>query len=184
MTVACASEAFHNVARPLAGGDRYRIARPLRKSTCQWRPAACAGGRLNGQNSAFAADAFSRRQDGLLLAELVSPTPGPETSSPPRSAGSYRPFSKESGGKAINMHESFVFSEEKVCRAPTSRTTWLASARARFVALLKSCADYCAAAAAYDDLSRLSDGELKHRGLSRDVLVRDLSAWRDRGSGN
>ena len=81
------------------------------------------------------------------------------------------------------MHESFVFSDEKVCRAPMSRTAWLASARARLVALLKRCADYCAAAAAYDDLSRLSDGELKHRGLSRDVLVRDLSAWRDRGSG-
>jgi len=42
---------------------------------------------------------------------------------------------------------------------------------------LKTCADHYAAAAAYDDLSRLSDVELGHRGLSRDVLARDLRDW-------
>jgi hypothetical protein len=42
------------------------------------------------------------------------------------------------------------------------------------VAWAKDCADYHAAAAAYDHLSRLSDTELKHRGLSRDIVARDL----------
>jgi hypothetical protein len=40
---------------------------------------------------------------------------------------------------------------------------------------LKDCADKYAAATAYENLSRLSDKELEHRGLSRDVLSRDLS---------
>ena len=40
---------------------------------------------------------------------------------------------------------------------------------------LKDCADNYAAAIAYENLSRLSDTELKHRGLSRDVLSRDLN---------
>ena len=49
---------------------------------------------------------------------------------------------------------------------------WLAAGLARW---LQDCADRYAAAAAYEDLSRLSDAELKHRGLSRDILARDLS---------
>jgi hypothetical protein len=48
----------------------------------------------------------------------------------------------------------------------------------------KTCADSYAAAAIYDDLSRLSDTQLKHRGLSRDILARDLSGWRERGPGD
>jgi hypothetical protein len=39
---------------------------------------------------------------------------------------------------------------------------------------VRDCADHYAAAAAYEHLSRLSDAELKHRGLSRGILVRDL----------
>jgi hypothetical protein len=39
---------------------------------------------------------------------------------------------------------------------------------------MKNCADNYAAATAYDSLSRLSDTQLKHRGLSRDILARDL----------
>jgi hypothetical protein len=40
---------------------------------------------------------------------------------------------------------------------------------------LKDCADNYAAATIYENLSRLSDTELKHRGLSRDLLSRDLN---------
>jgi hypothetical protein len=47
----------------------------------------------------------------------------------------------------------------------------------RLVQWLQGCADNYAAAAAYEDLSRLSDVELRHRSLSRDVLARDLSKW-------
>jgi hypothetical protein len=44
----------------------------------------------------------------------------------------------------------------------------------KLVEWLKGCAEAYAAAAAYENLSRLSDGELRRRGLSRDVLARDL----------
>ena len=45
----------------------------------------------------------------------------------------------------------------------------------------RTCVDYWAAAAAYDDLSRLSDTQLKHRGLSRDIIARDLNDCYDGG---
>ena len=54
----------------------------------------------------------------------------------------------------------------------------------RFAAWVRNCADRYAAAAAYDDLSRLSDMELKHRELSRDILARDLIQGRDRDPSN
>jgi hypothetical protein len=47
----------------------------------------------------------------------------------------------------------------------------------QLAAWVRTCANHYAAAVAYDDLSRLSDMELKHRGLSRDVLARDLGEW-------
>lgn len=47
----------------------------------------------------------------------------------------------------------------------------------RLMQWLKRCADNYAAAATYEDLSRLSDVELRHRSLSRDVLARDLGKW-------
>jgi hypothetical protein len=45
---------------------------------------------------------------------------------------------------------------------------------------MTTCADYYAAAARYEELSRLSDGELERRGLSRDRLARDLCEAADR----
>lgn len=42
-------------------------------------------------------------------------------------------------------------------------------------AWLGSCADAYAAASLYENLSRLSDVELRRRGLGRDVLTRDVS---------
>jgi hypothetical protein len=41
-------------------------------------------------------------------------------------------------------------------------------------AWMRSCADYWAAAAMYDSLSRLSDPELSKRGLSRATLAQDV----------
>ena len=80
----------------------------------------------------------------------------------------------------MNMHEAFSPSEAEssnvTAPTPTSR---LRSTSARFVAWVKTCADHYAAAAAYEDLSRLSDAQLHHRGLSRDILARDLSAGRE-----
>jgi hypothetical protein len=52
---------------------------------------------------------------------------------------------------------------------------------ARFlVTWANSCADYYAAAAMYDQLSKLSNAELHQRGLSRDTLARDLCQSCDR----
>ena len=49
-----------------------------------------------------------------------------------------------------------------------------------FIAWLNACADYYAAAAIYEQLSKLSDAELRRRGLSRDALSRDVFQSCDR----
>ena len=52
---------------------------------------------------------------------------------------------------------------------------------ARFVTTwANSCADYYAAAAMYEQLSKLSNAELNKRGLSRDTLAQDLCQSCDR----
>jgi hypothetical protein len=45
---------------------------------------------------------------------------------------------------------------------------------------VEACADYYAASAMYEELSRLSDAELKRRGLTRETLARDICAANDR----
>ena len=80
----------------------------------------------------------------------------------------------------MNMHESFVSNQEMP--SPTillARSTWFGQWRSGLRSWLKRCAESYAAAVAYDNLSRLSDAELNHRGLSRDILARDLAAGRD-----
>jgi hypothetical protein len=85
----------------------------------------------------------------------------------------------------MNMHERFATAEVMRSRAGTPlRLSWLGLLRARLASWMKTCADHYAAAAAYDDLSRLSDTQLKHRGLSRDILARDLSVCLGRASRN
>ena len=80
----------------------------------------------------------------------------------------------------MNMHERFATTELMMSGAGASpRPSRLGLLRARLASWVKTCADYYAAAAAYDDLSRLSDTQLEHRGLSRDILARDLSRWCD-----
>lgn len=49
-----------------------------------------------------------------------------------------------------------------------------------FITWVNSCADHYAAAAMYEQLSRLSNAELYKRGLSRDTLARDVCRPRDR----
>jgi hypothetical protein len=80
----------------------------------------------------------------------------------------------------MNMHESFVSSQEMLSPATVpARSAWFGRLRSALRTWLKRCAVNYAAAASYEDLSRLSDAELNHRGLSRDILVRDLTAERD-----
>ena len=85
----------------------------------------------------------------------------------------------------MNMHERFATTELMVSGAGApSRPSWLGLLRVRLASWVRTCADHYAAAAAYDDLSRLSDTQLKHRGLSRDILARDVSGWRRQTSSN
>jgi hypothetical protein len=75
----------------------------------------------------------------------------------------------------MNMHEKFAPSEgvaSNAAAAPT-RSTWR-TLLLSLAAWVERCADHYAAAAVYKELSRLSDAELKRRGLSRDILARDL----------
>jgi|GEM_PF-3247075 len=75
----------------------------------------------------------------------------------------------------MNMHERFGPSEEVTYSATAlPRSSWPGLLAVRLRAWMKNWADNYATAAAYDNLSRLSDTQLKHRGLSRDILARDL----------
>lgn len=52
--------------------------------------------------------------------------------------------------------------------------TSLASLWSGLAAWVRACGDAYVASAIYEDLSRLSDAELKRRGLSRENLARDV----------
>jgi hypothetical protein len=54
-----------------------------------------------------------------------------------------------------------------LAKSVSSISRWIASS-------IKVMADHYAAAARYEDLSRLSDAELRRRGLSRLTLARDV----------
>lgn len=58
----------------------------------------------------------------------------------------------------------------------------LQSLRRYIAEFLATCADYNAAAAIYEELSGLSDDELRRRGLSRATLGRDICEALDRMS--
>ena len=71
--------------------------------------------------------------------------------------------------------------------APAARATvalpplrLLQAMSVRLMAWAKTCSDYYAAAALYDQLSALSEAELTRRGLSRATLARDVCAAYDR----
>jgi hypothetical protein len=85
----------------------------------------------------------------------------------------------------MNMHESFDSTQERefARTAVPARSSGLGMLCSGLAARLKKWIDNYADAVVYEKLSRLSDTELKHRGLSRDTLARDLSAERDRVSG-
>ena len=58
---------------------------------------------------------------------------------------------------------------------------FLMSIGQRIGAYASACADYWSAATVYEDLRRLSDAELRRRGLSRDSLGRDVFAACEQG---
>ena len=57
----------------------------------------------------------------------------------------------------------------------------VANLRTRAAAWLRTCADYHAASAIYENLAGLSDAELHRRGLSRDTIAREAINVCNRG---
>jgi len=84
----------------------------------------------------------------------------------------------------MTMHSTFsptdtAFSSSTA--APLS--DWIRLAGQRIVTWANTCADYYAAAAMYEQLSKLSNAELHKRGLSRETLARDVCGSCDRAVG-
>ena len=76
----------------------------------------------------------------------------------------------------MNTQEIVAPAEEMMSRATGVAGPAWSDWRANLTAWLNRCADKWAAVVAYEQLSRLSDAQLEHRGLRRDCLARDLSA--------
>jgi hypothetical protein len=76
------------------------------------------------------------------------------------------------GLSAMTMHETF--SPTDTAASSGALSNWLRLAGQRIVTWVTTCADYYAAAAMYEQLSRLSNAELHKRGLSRDTVARDV----------
>ena len=74
----------------------------------------------------------------------------------------------------MNMHQHIQLRVIEAQQKAPSRSSILRRWATTFAAWMKRCADRYSAVCAYEDLSRLSDAELRHLGLSRDVLARDL----------
>lgn len=74
----------------------------------------------------------------------------------------------------MNMHEKFVTTDlVHFARLRPRQSAWRGLCH-RLATWVKNHADRYAAAAAYEELSSLSDAELRHRSLTRDILARDL----------
>jgi len=74
----------------------------------------------------------------------------------------------------MNMHVRFVASElARPDRLRPQLSAWRKLCQ-RLATWVKNFADRYSAAAAYEVLSNLSDAELRHLSLSRDILARDL----------
>jgi hypothetical protein len=69
---------------------------------------------------------------------------------------------------------------EPLVASSSSFAARLEALKKYLIACIETCADYYAAAALYDELSRFSDAELHRCGLSRDTLARDISQACDR----
>src|SRR5262249_11966043 len=87
------------------------------------------------------------------------------------------------GTSPVITHDRFLSTEALAAGEPRrTLSDWLRCVGRRTVMWADTCADYYAAAARYEQLSALSDAELRRRGLSRATLARDVRAACDRGS--
>lgn len=78
-------------------------------------------------------------------------------------------------------HQRLLASEVLAAGEPAAPLSqWIRPSGQRLAAWIETCADYWAAAAKYEQLSKLSDAELARRGLSRATLARDVCLTFDR----
>ncbi len=75
----------------------------------------------------------------------------------------------------MNTQVTVASTEEIMSPATVDASPPWAVWRASLAVWLNRCADQWEAAVAYEELSRLSDAQLQHRGLRRDTLARDLT---------
>ncbi len=78
------------------------------------------------------------------------------------------------------MHENLLPAEAARPNASQLLRSAFSSHAQRVADWITTAADYYQAAAMYEQLSRLSDAELKRRGLSRATLARDICHACDR----
>jgi hypothetical protein len=89
------------------------------------------------------------------------------------------------GVTPVDMHGRSLDPEGTTLAATAlDRSSWPRSPRAWLATWAKNFGDQYAVAVAYDALSHLSDTALKHRGLSRDILARDVRQRSDRAVGD
>jgi len=74
----------------------------------------------------------------------------------------------------MNMHQHIQLPVGEAIRAAPSTRGFFRALAAKVATCAKRCADRYAAVCAYEDLSRLSDADLRIRDLNRDILARDL----------
>jgi len=72
------------------------------------------------------------------------------------------------------MHQHIQLPVGEAIRAAPSTRGFFRALAAKVAACVKRCGDRYAAVCTYEDLSLLSDAELRNRDLSRDILARDL----------
>jgi hypothetical protein len=75
----------------------------------------------------------------------------------------------------MNAYDNVAAIEEMVPSTTVPSRSSFGLLRAKLLAWARDLADYYAAASAYENLSRLSDTQLKRLELSRDILARDLN---------
>ena len=81
----------------------------------------------------------------------------------------------------MTMHQTFSPADiAPSSRAAASVSGWIRLAGLRIVTWVTTCADYYAAAAMHEQLSKLSNAELERRGLNRATLARDVRDSCDR----
>jgi len=138
--------------------SRYRMRRtvrvPRRHSRTQFARAPMLTGRTCGGTRG---EVFLREQN-VSLTSCSLTSPGRRTQR----------------GSVMSSHEQVLSNLPSLLKTSAAVLNRIMCFVKGFAAWMRSCADYWAAAAIYDSLNKLSDAELRKRGMSRATLVHDV----------